>query len=49
MLLEAFKFVWQMILQKRGQDQWRLCTKHDNINSQGAANSVVFFVFVGKI
>jgi hypothetical protein len=48
MLLEVAKFVWQVALRKEKQDSLRPCTKHDNINSQGAANSVVFCIFVGE-
>jgi hypothetical protein len=38
MLLEATKFVWQVVLPKQEQDERRRCTKHDNINYQGAEN-----------
>jgi hypothetical protein len=49
MLLEAVKFVWQMVLRKEEQDERGLYTKHNNINSQGVENYVDFFLSVGKI
>jgi hypothetical protein len=49
MLLEAVKLMWQVVLRKEEQNEGRLCKKHGNINSQRAANSVVFFLFVGKV
>jgi hypothetical protein len=39
---------WAGDTSKKEQNEWRLCTKHDNINSQGLANSVVFSYLLGK-
>jgi hypothetical protein len=50
MLLEAVKFVWLMVLRKQKQNERRLRTNHNHINSHGVTNYSIFFMtFVGKI